>query len=216
MIETGPTAKRTMPFGYKQHLTAKNDDLDHVKQTCSAISKVLDGCGFNVFDDVQVSAVENWIVKQRKRPNFGIRTANYHTKAVKAFLTWMVKNSRAPSNPLAHLADLNGKVDVRRQRRSLSHEDFRRLVEAAYKGKVFRRLSGSEIGTTADDIRSQTPPLTVIADQWAKSGQEMQNPLPDKGFDNDCHCLSERRARDSNPQPLTRHLISSRKGTGLH
>ena len=41
---------------YKQHLTAKNDDLDHVKQTCSAIGKVLDGCGFKVFDDLQVSS----------------------------------------------------------------------------------------------------------------------------------------------------------------
>ena len=56
----------------------------------------------------------------------------------------MVKNSRAPSNPLTHYAELNGKVDVRRQRRSLSHEDFGRLVEAARKGKVFRRLSGPD------------------------------------------------------------------------
>ena len=75
---------------YKQHLSAKNDDLDHVKQTCSAIGKVLDGCAFKVFDDLKISSVENWIAKQRERKNFGIRTANYHTKAVKAFLTWMV------------------------------------------------------------------------------------------------------------------------------
>ena len=127
---------------YKQHLSAKNDDLDHVTQTCSAIGKVLDGCGFKVFDDLNISSVENWIVAQRKRPDFGIRTANYHTKAVKAFLTWMVKNSRAPSNPLTHYTELNGKVDVRRQRRSLSHEDFDRLVEAARSGKVFRKLTG--------------------------------------------------------------------------
>ena len=56
----------------------------------------------------------------------------------------MVKNGRAPSNPLTHYAELNGKVDVRRQRRSLSQEDFGRLVEAARKGKVFRRLSGPD------------------------------------------------------------------------
>ena len=129
---------------YKQHLNAKNDDQEHVRQTFAAIGKVLHGCEFKVFDDVQVSAVENWIAKKRERPNFGIRTANYHTKAVKAFLTWMVKNGRAPSNPLAHMADLNGKVDVRRERRSLPQDDFCRLVEAARKGKVFRRLSGPD------------------------------------------------------------------------
>ena len=38
---------------YKQHLTAKNDDLEHVRQTCSAIGKVLDGCEFKVFDDLK-------------------------------------------------------------------------------------------------------------------------------------------------------------------
>ena len=129
---------------YKQHLNAKNDDPEHVKQTCSAIGKVLDGCKFKVFDDVQVSAVENWSAEQRERPKFGIRTANYHTKAVKAFLTWMVKNSLAPFNPLAHMADLNGKVDVRRERRSLPQDDFCRLVEAARKGKTVRRLSGPD------------------------------------------------------------------------
>ncbi len=128
---------------YEQHLIAKNDDLDHVKQTISAIKKVLDGCEFKVLDDLQVSSVENWIAEQRKREDFGIRTANYHTKAVKAFLAWMVKNGRAPSNPLTYLEQLNGKVDIRRQRRSLSNEDFRMLVDAARKGKVFRKLSGA-------------------------------------------------------------------------
>ena len=37
---------------YKQHLNAKNDDPEHVRQTYSAIGKVLDGCKFKVFDDV--------------------------------------------------------------------------------------------------------------------------------------------------------------------
>ena len=32
---------------------------------------------------------------------------------------------------------------------------------------------------------------------WEKSGQETPNPLLDKGFSNDCHRLSERRARVS-------------------
>ena len=170
---------------YKQHLTAKNDDSEHVEQTYSAICKVIDGCEFKVFDDIQVSPVEKWISIQRERPDFGIRTANYYTKAVKAFLTWMVKDGRAPSNPLAHYAELNGKVDVRRKRRALSQEDFRRLVEAARKGKVFRRLSGpnramlyevaaytglregelASLTRTSFDLDADPPTVTVEADK---------------------------------------------------
>ena len=71
---------------YRQHLTAKNDVARHVGQTCSAIGRILDGCGFTVFDDLQAASVENWIAEKRTGTRFGIKTANYHTKAVKAFL----------------------------------------------------------------------------------------------------------------------------------
>ena len=90
------------------------------------------------------ASVENWIAEKRTEPRFGIKTANYHTKALKAFLNWMVRDGRAPSNPLEHLAELNAKVDVRRQRRSLPQEDFARLVEAARTGKPFRKLLGPD------------------------------------------------------------------------
>ena len=39
--------------------------------------------------------------------------------------------------------------------------------------------------------------------------QEKQNPLRGKGFGTIRHCLSKRRARESNPQRLAPHLISS-------
>ena len=104
----------------------------------------MNGCGFKIFDDLKAASVENWITAKRDGPRFGFKTANYYTKALKAFVNWMVKEKRIPSNPLTHLVELNAKVDVRRQRRSLPHEDFVRLVEAARTGQAFRGLSGPD------------------------------------------------------------------------
>jgi hypothetical protein len=50
---------------------------------------------------------------------------------------------------------------------------------------------------TVVDIGGPQVTLPVIMAAWEKSGQEMPNPLLDKGFSNDCHHLSERRARES-------------------
>jgi hypothetical protein len=63
--------------------------------------------------------------------------------------------------------------------------------------------------TTNVDVAGQNRPLPGVMEECGKSGQETPNPLQDKGFGNDCHSPSERRARDSNPQPVARHLISS-------
>ena len=184
---------------YRQHLTTQNDVAKHVGQTCSAIEKVLEGCGFKTFDDLQVASVENWITEKRQGTRFGIKTANYHTKALKAFLNWMVRDGRAPSNPLKHLAELNAKVDVRRQRRSLSHEDFTRLVEAARKGKPYRGLSGPDrallyemaaytglrkeelasLTRTSLDLDAAPPTVTVAADKSKHRDEDVLPIRPD-------------------------------------
>ena len=98
---------------------------------------------------------------------------------------------------------------------SYTHLDTTDLAGALDALPILNRVTktdakiGTKIGTSADDIGGQDLPLPAIMGEWEKSGQETLNPLQDKGFSNDCHRLSERRARESNPQPLARHLISS-------
>jgi hypothetical protein len=55
----------------------------------------------------------------------------------------------------------------------------------------------------------QKVPSPVKTAERSKKGQETPDPLQDKGSSNACHHFSERRAWDSNPQPVARHLISS-------
>jgi hypothetical protein len=54
-------------------------------------------------------------------------------------------------------------------------------------------------------------PILPYLSHWPNIAQETPNPLQDKGFGTESQKLSERRARESNPQPVTRHLISSQE-----
>ena len=129
---------------FRTSLEAKNRSPQHVGQTINRIKALFAGCDFAVFDDLQVLRIESWLVEQRKRPDFGVKTTNYYVKAVKQFARWMVRNKRAAENPVAHLAELNAGVDVRVERRAISPDGFDRLVKAASEGKPFRGMSGSD------------------------------------------------------------------------
>ncbi|MEN6496419.1 MAG: hypothetical protein ABFD16_19205, partial [Thermoguttaceae bacterium] len=108
------------------------------------IKTFCEGCEFKVFGDLNTIQVENWLVERRQKPDFGIQTANYYTKAIKQFARWMVRNKHAPENPVAHLTELNADVDVRVERRAISPDGFDRLVKATSEGKPFRGLTGQD------------------------------------------------------------------------
>ena len=129
---------------FRKSLEANNRSSQHVGQTVERIKALFGGCDFTVFDDLRVLPIESWLVEQRKRPDFGVKTTNYYIKAVKQFARWMVRNKRAAENPVAHLAELNADVDVRVERRAISPDGFDRLVRAASEGKPFRGIIGSD------------------------------------------------------------------------
>ena len=129
---------------FRKSMEAKNRSAQHVKQTVNRTTALCDGCGFKVFDDIRALSIENWLVEQRKRSDFGVKTTNYYIKAVKQFARWMVRNKRAAENPVAHFAELNADVDVRVERRAISPDGFDRLVKAASEGKPFRSICGPD------------------------------------------------------------------------
>ena len=129
---------------FRKSLEAKNRSAQHISQTVNRIKALCEGCDFKVFGDLNAIQIENWLVEQRQKPDFGIKTCNYHTKAIKQFARWMVRNKRAPENPVVHLAELNADVDVRVERRAISQDGFERLIKAASEGKPFRGLTGPD------------------------------------------------------------------------
>jgi integrase len=103
----------------------------------------------------------------RRRRGAGVKTRNHYLVATKAFTRWLIKDGRAPNDPLVSLGCQNPARDVRRARRALTAEQFQRFIEATAAAKSFRGLSGpdrlvlytlaSQTGFRAKELASLTP-----------------------------------------------------------
>lgn len=72
------------------------------------------------------------------------RTSNAYLTAIKGFSKWLVRDRRASEDVLLHMSHLNTKVDLRRQRRTLTADETARLIAAAASGEEYRGLSGPD------------------------------------------------------------------------
>ena len=74
-----------------------------------------------------------------------VQTVNFYLAAFKQFCNWLVKDRRTADNPVAHLSGGNVKTDRRHDRRSLTLEELRRLLETtAQSSWTFRGLNGQQ------------------------------------------------------------------------
>jgi integrase len=74
----------------------------------------------------------------------GVTSCNHYLTAIKGFTRWLVRDRRAPLDPLTCLSRLNGETDVRVERRTLDTAELAAFVRAARAGQPFRGLSGDD------------------------------------------------------------------------
>src|SRR5262245_45863840 len=202
MAASMPLAEHAADF--EAALTAKGSTAAHARLVVSRLTKILDGRGFKYWSDLSAAAVQQFIAGERtkaanaetgERP-IGVQTANFYLQAIKQFCKWMVRERRAGESPLAHLQGQNVRTDRRHDRRALSVEELRRLIQAAQVGPVRFGISGAEraivyrlaveSGLRANELRSLTrgsfnlegeePSVTVEA-AYSKRRREDQLPL---------------------------------------
>ena len=137
-----PFTSHLEDFG--KHLRAKEDTEKHVSQTVGRIRRLLEGCNIAFWRDLSGSKIENWLSEQRDAEKFGRKTSNYYLASVKEFCTWMLKDRRASSNPIAYLSPINADLDVRRKRKTIGDDEFVLLIQAAKSGKPIQCVPGSE------------------------------------------------------------------------
>jgi integrase len=181
---------------FRQALQARNDSEKHVRVTQQRVKAVMDGCGFTFFADVQASRVAAWLAEERKASRLSITTTNYYLRETKSFFAWLVKDSRAPHNPLAHLPYLNAATEAHRERRILAAWEFTAMLEAACTGKPVRYLPGRarfmlylvavETGFRAQELASLTPasfrldgaaPTVTVEAAYSKHKREDVQPI---------------------------------------
>src|SRR5262245_3022173 len=192
-----PLAEHMGDFG--RSLAAKGNSSMHVEVLMARVRKIGDGCGFRYHSEIGGSKVLSFLNGLRAdtegRRGISAQTFNFYLSAVKQFCRWMVKDRRAADSPVAHLDGLNVKTDRRRDRRPLSVDELRRLLEAAYHGRDRRGMTGperallyqaaAETGLRAGELRSLTrasfdlggdPPTVTV--EAAHSKHRRQDVLP--------------------------------------
>jgi len=130
---------------YKTFLLAKNGTLQHVEQTIVRINRLCEGCEFRFLTDIDGARTSTWLSDQRQiRRRFSAQTSNYYLEGFKAFCKWLVTHDRMSKSPVATLTKLSVDADRRHDRRSLSDEEFSRLVTAAQNGRTVEGLAGKD------------------------------------------------------------------------
>lgn len=81
---------------------------------------------------------------ERKPEAASIQTKNHYLTAVKAFLTFLVDKDILVKNPGRKLTRPSPEVDLRRERRALSPDEFSKLIAAAYAGVQVEKMSGPD------------------------------------------------------------------------
>ena len=168
---------------YKNHLEAKNDSPKHIRGTITRIRRFCNEKRLQYVHQIKMSDVEGFLVDLRKKQGLSIKTSNHYLRSIKSFVRWLVINRRLQRNPLEGLSLLNEATDRRRERRSLSSEEFARIYRVAQTGPPVAGFTGpdramlymlaawtglrrGEIGSLtlrSFDLTAESPTVTVAA-----------------------------------------------------
>ena len=186
---------------YKADLLAKGTSAKQAQQVYNRCKRILDGCGFAVWSEVSGSKVRRCLADLRKdtedKRGISAQTSNWYLQAIKGFCAWMVREGRAPENPLADLQGLNVRADRRHERRALTPQECRTLLNAARGGEPVKGMDGPdrallyrtalESGLRAGELRTLTvgacrltdePPALVVLAGYSKHRREDVQPIP--------------------------------------
>ncbi len=162
---------------FRTFLESKGNTAAHVVLTLQRITSAFDGCKFKKLTDLNAGRVGGWLADRRKPKTdkegdaiagLSIASSNHHLAAVKSFGNWLVRDRRWPENPFAHLSRLNGRADIRHERRALTPKELGGLIGAVEQsGETYRELDGSTramlyriavtTGLRASELASLTP-----------------------------------------------------------
>ena len=115
-------------------------------------------CRFARLSDLAREPLERWLVLQQKA-GMGARTRNTYRAAAVAFCNWCIQTGRILSNPFGKVAKADEDVDPRRQRRALTEDELRRLLDVARRRPILDATTirrGKNKGEAVAELRDET------------------------------------------------------------
>jgi len=190
---------------FHRMLLDKGNTAKHARTVKGRAERAFTACGFKFYSDIDANALAEHLADLRKdtldgegnaKQGTARQTSNFILGACQQFCRWMLKYHRAHENPLTHLSKMNVREDRRHDRRALTADELRRLLEEAETGpetfgmagperKLCYRLA-AESGLRASELRSLTrssfdlkaqPPTVTVAAGYSKHRREDTLPL---------------------------------------
>jgi integrase len=127
---------------YKQHLIDKKRAPAHIQNKIPRIRTLLGEAKCVHWSDIDAGKVERALADLARRNNHSDRTRNAYLKETKSFLTWMVKNKRARSNPLQYAEGVT--VTDATSYRAPTPEELSMIIEAAKSADLINGVPGAE------------------------------------------------------------------------
>jgi site-specific recombinase XerD len=151
---------------FEDHLQPKGVSEEQVKLVAYRARRIVASCNAALFGELSVSRVQTYLAELREAGT-SIQTSNHYLRAVKQFTRWLVRDRRAPDDPLAFIAMLNVATDRRHDRRPFSEAELTSIVNAANGGPVVLKMKRPDramlyavaayTGLRASELASVTP-----------------------------------------------------------
>ncbi len=182
---------------WKAAILAKGNTVHHADTSHNRAKRIIDDCRFIHWTDLSAGKVRQYLADLRTgEHDLSAASFNYYTQAIKGFCRWMVRDGRAQENPVMHLQQVNTRADRRHDRRALSTDELRQLLDCTERAGEIHGMGGTdramlyrlavESGLRAGEIRSLTrgsfqfdgdAPTVTIAAAYAKNRREDSLPL---------------------------------------
>ncbi len=187
---------------FKTNLLTRGISEKQAKHVYLRAKKIIEGCSFQIWSDISASKIQARLAELRKdtdeKRGISAQTNNWYLQSIKGFCKWMVREGRAPENPIEYLKGINVKTDRRHDRRALTYEEIQALLNAALQGNVSYGMAGydraflykmalgsglraSELKTlriNSCNLDADIPTLTVKA-CYSKHRREDIQPIPE-------------------------------------
>lgn len=131
---------------FEKYLKAKGNSPEQVKLVTMRAKKIIERCKAGLYGDISVSRVQTLLAELRgdEDRSISIQTSNHYLRAIKQFTRWLVKDRRAPDDPLAHMAMLNVAIERRHDRRPFTTYELTAILNTANNGPAVRRMKGPD------------------------------------------------------------------------
>lgn len=124
---------------FDRYLRNKGVSQRQVVESLAKLRRLVASRKWPRIGDITASGVLEFL-GQLRRDGLSAQTYNNYLTVIKQFTRWLVRDRRTPIDPLLHLSRIN----VRADRRTLSPDEFARLIDAAHNGKMVESIPGPD------------------------------------------------------------------------